>query len=61
MAREITIMEQAMEELKDLRDDPYFMDLVIRREMAIADEISFRYAAEKRGIKRALHETNSFV
>ena len=49
MAREITIMEQAMEELKDLRDDPYFMDLVIRREMAILDEISFRAAAEKKG------------
>ena len=56
MAREITIMEQAMEELKDLRDDPYFMDLVIRREMAIADEISFRYAAEKKGRQEGMEK-----
>ena len=56
MARELSAMEQAMEELKDLREDPDFFDYVIRREIAIIDEISFRDAAEKKGRQEGLEK-----
>ena len=56
MARELSAMEQAMEELKDLREDPDFFDYVIRREIAIIDEISFRAAAEKKGRQEGLEK-----
>ena len=56
MVKKGSALEQAMEELKKLSGDPGFSEIVQARAKEIMDDVSFRSAAKRQGIREGYEE-----
>ena len=56
MVKKGSALEQAMEELKKLSGDPGFSEIVQARAKEIMDDVSFRSAAKRQGIREGMEE-----
>ena len=56
VAQQVSALQQAINELEDLKDDPNYDIYLIRKEIAILDERSAKAAAERKGLKKGIRK-----